>query len=119
MKLREVFFAGNFVETLPTGSSRYLTQMYNDAKKIEEAYGSYRDAVKRGDVEKAKDILSDEREKIGKFHLVEAVKRRESSLNAAIHRIEASKTMSGAEKRRRIDELERSKGELAKKLTTR
>jgi hypothetical protein len=49
MKLRDVFLAGNFVETLPANSSRYVTQMYEQAKEIEQAYGSYRDALKRGE----------------------------------------------------------------------
>ena len=119
MKLRDVFFAGNFIESLPTGSSRYLTQMYDQAKEIEEAYGSYRDAVKRGDVVKAREVMAEEKDKISKYHLVERIKRQEGNLNTAIKRIEASKEMSGEDKRRRIDILEQRKGDLARQLVTR
>jgi hypothetical protein len=118
MKLRDVFLAGSFMETLPSGSSRYVTQLYDQAKEIEQAYGSYHDALKRGDQEKAAQILADERESIVKHKAVEQVKRREATLNGAIRMIEASKTLSGEDKRRRIDALEQRRSDLARQLAT-
>ncbi len=116
MKLRDVFLVGGFAETLPSGSSRYVTQLYDQAKEIEEAYGSYRDALKRGDKERAQSILEDERDKIHKHRAVEALKRRESAFNAQAKMIEASKTMSGEEKRRRLDAIQQRKSDLARAL---
>jgi hypothetical protein len=119
MKLRDVFLAGNFVETLPTNSSRYVTQMYEQAAQIEQAYGSYRDALKRGDVAGAQQIKADEKDKIEKYHRIEAVKRGEAQITAQIKMIEASKTMPGDEKRVKIDGLNRAKDALAKVLVRR
>jgi hypothetical protein len=116
MKLRDVFLAGNFVESLPANSSRYVTQLYDQAKEIEQSYGSYHDALKRGDREKAAQILTDEREKIQKYKMVETIKRRESLLSEQARRIEASKEIGGDEKRRRLDQIEQRKSDLARML---
>lgn len=116
MKLRDVFLAGNFMETLPSNSSRYVTQMYDQAKEIEEAYGSYKDAIKRGDTEKASQVLAAEHDKIQRYKSVEMLKRRESNLNAQARRIEASKEIPGDEKRRRLDVIEQHKSDLARLL---
>lgn len=118
MKLKEVFLAGNFLETLPTASSRYVTQLYDQAAAIEQAYGSYRDAVKRGDFGKAQEVLADEAEKISKYKLVETIKRGESDISSQIRVIEASKTMPGEQKRVRIDRLNDAKNKLAQLLAT-
>jgi len=40
MRLRDTFVAGNFIEELPTGSSRYVTTMYEQAKDVEQAWAS-------------------------------------------------------------------------------
>lgn len=116
MKLRDVFLAGNFVESLPDNSSRYVTQLYEQAKEIEEAYGSYHNALKLGERERAAQILADEREKIQKYKAVEMLKRREGNLNTQAKRIEASKDIPGDEKRRRLDSIEQHRNELAQSL---
>jgi iron uptake system EfeUOB component EfeO/EfeM len=116
MKLRDVFLAGNFVESLPANGSRYVTDLYQQAKEIEEAYGSWRQALKQGDMEKAREIYYDEREKIVKYKTVEAVKRIEAKLSVEIHRIERS-DMSAGEKRMRIDTLMEQKDRAARRIT--
>lgn len=117
MKLRDVFLAGNFVETLPAGGSRYVTQLYDQAKEIEQAYGSYHDALKRGDQTRAKEIATEEAAKLAKYRLVESVKRSEAKLNAQIRQIEAAQGLPGSEKRLRIEHLEESKNRLARVLS--
>lgn len=39
-------------------------QMDEQAKQVEQAYASYRDAPKRGDLEKAQEIMRDEAPKV-------------------------------------------------------
>lgn len=116
MTLKDVFLAGNFVESLPTGSSRYVTQLYEQAAEIEQAYGSYRDALKRGDKDDAKAILEEERDKIRQYPKVERIKLQERELNAQIRRIEASKILTGEQKRERIDRLQDRKNQIAQRL---
>lgn len=117
MRLKDVFLAGNFVETLPTGSSRYVSTLYEQAKEIEQAYASYHAALKSGDKEQAAQIMEDDGAKIRQFHQVERVKRGETFINAQIRRVEASKDLSAAEKRDRITSLEARRERIAKPLT--
>jgi len=117
MTLKEVFLAGNFTESLPAGSSRYLTQFYEQASEIEQAYGSYRDALKRGDIPQARAIQSAEREKLALHPLVERVRRDEGILNTRIKMIESSRSLSGAQKRVQIDALKERKHALARQVS--
>lgn len=116
IQLRDVFLAGAFTETLPSNSSRYLTQLYNNATAIEQAYASYQAAVKSGDLEKAREILGDEKAKIQLYPTVEALKRAEADLNRQIKQVEASKTLSGETKRRLLDMLSGKKNALAERM---
>lgn len=117
MRLKDVFLAGNFVESLPTGSSRYVSTLYEQAKEIEQAYASYHAALTMGDQEQAASIMESEGPKIRRFHQVERVKRGESFINAQIRRVEASRELSAVQKRDRITELEARRERIARPLT--
>jgi len=114
MRLKDVFLVGSFVESLPSGSSRYVDQMYQQANEIEQAYSSWRDAQKRGDYAAAKDIFEEEKEKIVKYKQVEKVKDRVIDINARIKQIQSSTSLSGDTKRRMIDQLELQKDQAAR-----
>ncbi len=116
MQLRDTFLAGNFVETLPSGSSRYVTAFYDQAKAIEQAYGSYQAALKRGDLEEARSIMDSEGAKIRAFRAVEHIKRAESQANAQARRVEASRTLSAEEKRAQLQELAARRDALARQV---
>jgi hypothetical protein len=117
MQMRDVFLAGNFVEALPSGASRYVTTMYEQAKEVEQAYASYHAAIKAGDPEKALQILEADGPKIRSFQQVVRIKRAESQITAQIRRIEDSRDLSAADKRDQIAVLERRKEQIARPLT--
>jgi hypothetical protein len=119
MRLKDVFLAGSFMETLPTGSSRYVTELYERAREIENAYGSYRDAMKRGDFDKAREIREEEKDKITKYTAIESVKRQEAAINAQIRRIQAATSISAETKRTQIDQLEQRRNDIAERFITR
>jgi hypothetical protein len=116
MKLRDVFLAGNFVETLPTNSSRYVSQMYDQAKEIEEAWNSLQHYRKLGETEKAQQILEENRDELGRYHAVERVKRDESEINRKIQQIEQSKGLSPETKRKLLDQLSQQRDRVARRL---
>jgi len=117
MKLRDVFFAGNFIETLPSGSSRYVTEFYDQAQEIEQAYASWRDAMKYGDTERGERLLESERARIEQQPGIALTRRRQSHINAQIKMIERNLGMSSAEKRKKIDELRERRHGIAKELS--
>ncbi len=116
MQLKDVFFAGNFVESLPSNQSRYLTQMYDQAREIEQAYASYRHMLKIGDVEGAKAAREEDGTLIRRYASTEQLKRAESMLNQQLQRINASTTLSGEEKRVRLDQVYARRNTLAEQF---
>ena len=116
MRLRDVFLAGNFAEGLPTGSSRYVTQMYEQSRQAEQAYASYREAIKMGDTEKARSIQATEGSKLkNRVAYVNATKQL-SELNQQSKRIEANRLMTSDVKRERLSEIEQRRGAIAKRV---
>ena len=116
MKLRDTFLVGNFVETLPSGSSRYVTQMYEQAKEIEESYASWKHYLKSGDKAAAEAIYATDKDKINKYRLVENIKRAETRANAEVQRIKDDKKMNPEQKRTEIDKLAADKDRYARSV---
>ncbi len=114
--LRETFFVGNFVEQLPANGSRYVQNLYEQAREVEQAYASYQAQVRVGNAEGARRILVEERDKIARYRQVEQFKRAESLLTLQQRRIEEDARLSGDEKRTRLDLLQQRKNLLAQKF---
>lgn len=119
MKLKNVFLVGSFVESLPASGSRYVTQLYEQAKEVEQAYGSFREALKRGDYDRAREIQEEDGDKLRQYKRIERVKRTESEIAIRIKQIERSPTLSGDEKRELIDRLKERKHLLARSVAMR
>lgn len=118
MKMRDVFLAGNFVESLPTNSSRYVSTMYDQAREISQVWASYQAAVKSGDVEGAAKIRAANPEALAKRIPVEAAKTRVAELSQQAKKVEGDRLMSAEAKRRRLDEIAAQKDAIAKRLAT-
>jgi hypothetical protein len=116
MQLQDVFLAGNFVKDLPSGSSRYVTQMYEQAKEIEQAYNSYHAALKTGDTERAASLMESEGEKIRQYHEIERIKRAESKLSERARIIERS-AMSPEAKRDALTMIANQRDLLARRVS--
>lgn len=116
MQLRDTFLAGNFLETLPTGSSRYVTAMYEQAKDVEQAWASYQAALKSGDRDKAREIMQDEGAKLRTRGALENAKRIVAEQGQMAKRIESDKTLSADEKRARLDAINERKHQAARRV---
>lgn len=112
-------FAGSFAESLPTNSSRYVDMLYSTAQDIEQSYASYRNAIKNGDIEKARQLMKDEGQQIAQYHLVESLKKNESKINQQIQRVMNSKEMSGLQKEETIRRLKVEQDKIARVFATR
>ncbi len=112
-------FAGSFAETLPTNSSRYVDMLYSTAQDIEQSYASYRNAIKNGDIDKARQIMKDEGTEIAKYHLVESLKKNESKINQQIQRTMNSKELTGQQKEETIRRLKIEQDKIARIFATR
>lgn len=116
MRLKDAFLVGSFVESLPTGSSRYVSALYEQSRQVEQAFASYRDAIASGDQAKAAELLQSDGDKIRSRASVATATKLMAQLNQQAKRIEADATLSGEEKRQRLTQLEQRRHEIAQRV---
>lgn len=116
MRLRDTFVAGNFIEELPTGSSRYVTTMYEQAKDVEQAWASYQAAIKSGDVELARSIQEEEGPKLRNRMAISAAKQQMAELGQRAKKIDADRLLSAEAKRERLNEIEQRRNAIAERV---
>lgn len=116
MRLRDTFVAGNFIEELPTGSSRYVTTMYEQAKDVEQAWASYQAAIKSGDVELARSIQEEEGPKLRNRMAINAAKQQMAELGQRAKKIDGDRLLSAEAKRERLNEIEQRRNAIAERV---
>lgn len=116
MRLKDVFLVGNFAEGLPTGSSRYVSAMYEQSKSVEQAYAAYRDALASGDHTKANEIMDSSGELIRSRGAVNTATKLLAQLNSQAKRVQADPDMSSDDKRERLTRIEQRRHEIAKRV---
>lgn len=116
MRLRDTFVAGNFVEELPTGSSRYVTTMYEQAKGVEQAWASHQAAIKSGDVELARSIQEEEGPKVRNRMAINAAKQQMAELGQRAKKIDGDRLLSAEAKRERLNEIEQRRNAIAERV---
>ncbi len=115
-RLKDMFIVGNFAESLPAGSSRYVTQMYEQARQAEQAYASYRDAIQRGDLAKAEEIQRDEGPKLQNRAIYANASRQLATLSQRAKVVTSSTALTGAQKREALDGIERQRAEIGYRM---
>jgi hypothetical protein len=113
MRLKDVFLAGDFAESLPAQNSRYVDSYYQAAQKITQAYQSYHAAVQRGDVEQATKLAKEVGPLIGAEKAEAKVSKELAAVNTMIRQVDASKSLSGATKRAMLDKLYQQRDKIA------
>lgn len=108
---------GAMVSDLRDAPSRYVSQMYSQAKEIEEAYATWRELVKTGKADDAAEFRADNAEVIGSRHSVERAKRRMAILNSEVKRIGRDEVMDATQKRDALRQIQRQQSVLAQRLT--
>ncbi len=107
---------GGIVADKNSASSRYVTQMYEQSREIEQAYGTWRSLLKEGKAEEAREFREENIDSLKKYGLSQVIKRQESKLNERIRMIERS-NLSPEEKRRQIDQLRDQKDRIARRMS--
>ncbi len=106
---------GGMVADLDSGSSRYVSQMYEQAKILEEAHGTFNALRKQGKTAEAQEYLADNKEKLQKYSQVEHVKKAEAKLSERIRVIERS-NMQPDEKRDLVIQIRKQQDQLARRV---
>ena len=87
--------------------------MYDQAKIIEQAYGTYQDLIKQGKSAEASKFFQEEKAQISKYTLIENIKRQEGVISTQIKLIERS-AIDPDLKKERIQKLRDAQNNLAK-----
>lgn len=111
------FATGNMISSLDGAPSRYVSQMYEQAKELEQAYGTYRHLVKEGKLEDAREYAEDNADKLARYRKVAAVKMAEAKLNERIRFIERS-NLPADSKREKINTIRGIQDRTARTLST-
>jgi hypothetical protein len=105
------------MESLPsTNSSRYMGEMYDHMRDVEQAYNSYRQALNTGDADKARKLLKDNKTLITQYSMMELAKREESQLTAQAKRISVDKRLTADEKQERLKKLNKLRNDIAQRF---
>ena len=95
---------GGMVSDVNSGQSRYVSQMYDQASVIEQAYGTWNMLRKTNQPEAAKEFYNENKDKLMKYQQIEHVKSAETKFNERIRFIERS-PMSADVKREKINQI--------------
>ena len=90
-----------------------MSQMYTQAKEIEQAYGTWKSLQKEGKTQDAIDYATDHRADLNKYHGIERIKKQEALLNQRIYMIERG-GLDADTKRERIRAINVQKDHLAR-----
>lgn len=106
---------GGMVADKDSGSSRYVSQMYEQAKELEMAYSTFRAIEKKGNAEATREYVKDNLDKLQRYDQVEAAKKSLSLMNERIRMIERS-SMEHDKKRDMIRDLKDEEDRIARSL---
>lgn len=110
------FATGGMVSDLDGARSRYVTQMYDQARELEQAHATWRNLMKEGKRDEANEYRADHRDELAKYRRVEHVKKQAARLNERIKMIERS-SMDSDEKRTKINALRNQQDQIARRLS--
>jgi len=110
------FATQGIVQETDSAGSRYVTQVYEQAKELERAHATWKRLIKDGKVEEATAYREDHADELRRYKQVEAVKKIESNLNDRIHRIEIS-AIDPDLKKEQINNIKRMKEAAAKRIS--
>ena len=103
------------VQDANSPQSRYVSQMYAQAKEVEQTYSTWTMLRKQGRLEEASQFLEANADSIQRYKRVEGVKERETKINERIRMVERS-SMSAADKKAQISELQAMRDQTARLL---
>lgn len=96
-------------------SSRYVSEMYDLYREVDEVYMSARYYQKMGHTEKARELAEENKSKLAQRGPLKDAYQAVADINAELRKIEQSTALSAKEKRTRMDELRKRKFEIAKR----
>jgi hypothetical protein len=112
------FVLGDFSKDLPSGQSKYVTQFYDQSRKVQEAMADIRYYQSIGQIEKAMELRAENADKMKMYHLYTRAEKQLSTINKRI-RITQLSGKSPEVKREEIDRLSTMRNRIAETIEAR
>ncbi|ULQ47391.1 hypothetical protein JN531_003700 [Flagellatimonas centrodinii] len=106
MTLREVPVLGSFARSSQPVATRYSREMYEMLREAEQVYRTVREYQRQGEIEAAQSLIEDNQALLAVRPGLNRVSRRMREIRANMDAIRRDPGMPGAEKRRRLENLE-------------
>jgi hypothetical protein len=105
MKVGDIFTVGDFVKDLPSQQSRFVTEFYDQAQNVQQAFADYRNALATGQTQKALELMQDNRDLITLHPLYQHSATAITKINQQLRRLQMNRELSAEDKRAQIDAL--------------
>lgn len=112
-RLGDYFVVGDFARSMPEQQSKYVTRFYEQSKKVQEVMADIRHYREIGEMEKARELAEENREKVALYRTYTRVQRGLAEINKRIRLTQQSDALTSAEKRERLDMLHDQRNRLA------
>lgn len=115
-RVDDFLVVGNYIKTLPQGSSKYVTGFYENAQASAMAVADVQHFINVGQLEKANELFMEKKDRIQINKLYTKAQDLMSDVTKQIKRIEDDAEMPGSEKRLEIERLQQLRIDYAKSV---
>ena len=115
-RVDEVLVAGDFIKTLPSYQSKYITAIYDNIRKQDEVWADMRDIARTEGVAAAMDFRRENWDTLKLRGIYKNAKKSLTKINQHIKRVQESRDMSPEQKREALDALYMRRNAYAKKI---
>lgn len=115
-RVDEVLVAGDFIRTLPSYQSKYITAIYDNIRKQDEVWADMRDIARTEGVAAAMDFKRENWDTLKLRGLYKNAKKSLTKINQLIKQTQESRTLSADQKREALDALYAKRNAFAKKI---
>lgn len=105
-----------FVQSLPIKRTKYTTMFYENMKEINTAYADMANYRKLGEMEKARDIMIENRDKIGLRKIYASASKKLTQINNQMRRVRGNKKMTAKQKKNEINRLRLLKNAITERV---
>lgn len=119
MRIDDYPVVKRFLREDPARTTRYVTEFYDLKREVEKTVAGIREMRRRGEIEEARDLLREKRDKVAMYKAVTRAGRAMASIGREMRRIDTDPEMKPGEKRRHLDRLTRQRNDLAKRMVER
>ena len=115
-RVDDFLVVGNYIKTLPQGSSKYVTGFYENAQASAMAVADVQHYINTGQLERANELFMEKKDRIQINKLYTKAQDLMSDVTKQIKRIEDDVEMPGSEKRLEIERLQQLRIDYAKSV---